>query len=133
MVGAGSVVDGRPYEPLGGTVAPLPSWLAVAAAKNTSLTAAKKTSLMPAGVATPDRYVRAAFEAEVAAVAGAWEGARNEQLNRSAFALARFVAAGDLERDVAVAALSAAAEHAGLGLVETTRTLRSAFTARGAA
>jgi hypothetical protein len=133
VLGAGSSVDGRQYESYGGEVAPLPTWLAAALAPPAPRAAPTVPPRPAATLRSTTAYVRAAFEAEVAAVAGAWEGSRNAQLNKSAFALARFVATGDLERDVAVAALSAAAEHAGLGPVETTRTLRSAFTARGAA
>jgi hypothetical protein len=81
----------------------------------------------------PDKYVTAAFEREIEAVAGAWEGSRNSQLNKSAYALARFVAANQLDRDVVIAALTHAAEACGLASTETARTIRSAFSARGAA
>lgn len=76
-------------------------------------------------------YVRAAVEAEVGAVASAPEGTRNDQLNRSAFALARFVASGDAEAFDLASELAWAATQAGLAEEEIRRTLASAFGARG--
>ncbi len=50
-----------------------------------------------------DRYCAAAITAELKCLAAAGEGQRNEQLNRSAYAVAQFVAAGDHPAGVAVA------------------------------
>ena len=47
-------------------------------------------------------YVASALEREVAAVADAGEGGRNDQLNRSAFALGRYVGAGHLQESEVV-------------------------------
>jgi hypothetical protein len=77
-------------------------------------------------------YVRAALAAELDAVANAAEGARNVQLNRSAYAVGRFAADGLVDVDAAEDALADAATHAGLDYAEAARTIRSAFRARGA-
>jgi hypothetical protein len=134
VVGAGSVVDGKTYELLDDSdpVRP-PGWLArLLTTPAAPVDNSPSTSLQPT-LRRPDKYVEAAVLAEIAAVAGAWEGARNNQLNKSAFALARFVAAGQLDRDVAARALRAAAVQAGLTSTEAVTTIRSAFNARGAA
>lgn len=81
-------------------------------------------------IPTAPRYVRRAIELETAAIADAPPGTRNHTLNRAAFALARFVAAGHADADEVFDALSDAAAHAGLGPREIERTIRSAFAAR---
>jgi hypothetical protein len=58
---------------------------------------------------TGSRYARAALEAELEAVRGAPNGAGNDQLNRSAFALGRLVGAGLLGETAVVEALVDAA------------------------
>lgn len=77
-----------------------------------------------------DAYIRAAMEAECAAVASAPEGCRNDTLNRAAHALARFVEDGadpyDLARNLAYAA-----KCSGLGAEEIRGTIKSAFASRG--
>ncbi|GGK86918.1 bifunctional DNA primase/polymerase [Mangrovihabitans endophyticus] len=83
----------------------------------------------PAPVGDPDRYARAALEAEADRVARAPVGARNDTLNRAAFALGRLVGAGMLDEGPVCAELTAAALHAGLGRAETRRTLRSGLSA----
>ncbi|WP_328735697.1 bifunctional DNA primase/polymerase [Streptomyces bobili] len=111
-----TVVDDR--EP-----APLPDWLREA------LTAA------PAAVAGPLRLpvvagslaAQAALEAECAAVAAAPDGTRNTVLNRSAFKVGRFIAWGDLARQVVEEAFQAAGESAGLAAAECRTTIRSAL------
>lgn len=77
-------------------------------------------------------YVRTALTGELAAVASSPAGGRNVQLNRSAYALARFIADGQLDADATADALTEAASAAGLGYAEAASTIRSAFTARGA-
>ena len=79
------------------------------------------------------RYIEVAVEAECAAVACAREGTRNDQLNRSAHALARFVASGDAELYDVVRRLAQAATRAGLTETEIRHTIESAFSARGVA
>jgi hypothetical protein len=80
-------------------------------------------------IAHPDRYAAAALEAEVDRVAHAVVGTRNDTLNRAAFALGRLVGAGLLDAGLVASELSRAARWAGLGRVETRRTIRSGLTA----
>jgi hypothetical protein len=80
-------------------------------------------------VAYPDRYAVAALAAESARVAAAPVGARNDTLNRAAFALGRFVGAGLLDAGEVVRELDAAARRAGLGRAEVRRTIRSGLSA----
>ena len=76
------------------------------------------------------KYVDVALERETAAVASANEGTRNDQLNRSAFALARFVHEGQLPPAVYVEQLTAAASSTGLVESEIRLTLASALQGR---
>ena len=69
-------------------------------------------------------YGRQALDAEAGKVALAPEGRRNDQLNRSAFAVGQLVAAGHLDQIEAVQALCAAADRAGLGQQRPTRTIK---------
>jgi hypothetical protein len=75
-----------------------------------------------------DQYLAVAFGRECEAVRSASAGTRNDQLNRSAFALARFIpriSAEELESD-----LLAAARDAGLPEAEARRTISSAIRGR---
>jgi hypothetical protein len=83
----------------------------------------------PQPIVHPDRYAQAALDAEAARVAGAPVGARNDTLNRAAFALGRLVGAGLLDDRSVIRELSGAARYAGLGRAETMRTIRSGLTA----
>lgn len=76
-------------------------------------------------------YVMAAIERECLQVESAPEGTRNDQLNKSAHALARFVAAGSADGSAVASALAYAAATAGLSEREIAKTLESAFRARG--
>jgi hypothetical protein len=78
-----------------------------------------------------DRYVLRALESELALVASAPNGRRNEQLNESAFSLFRFVIEGRMSAGPIVHSLEAAAFHAGLTEREIQSTIRSAARARG--
>lgn len=77
------------------------------------------------------KYVARAFQAELALVACAPSGRRNDQLNASAHAVFRFVAEGKLSAATATDALLAAAAHAGLARREALATISSAAKARG--
>jgi hypothetical protein len=77
----------------------------------------------------PDRYAAAALTAESDRVARAPVGARNDTLNRAAFALGRLVGAGLLDPSHVLRELEAAAQFAGLSRAETRRTIRSGLTA----
>jgi hypothetical protein len=79
------------------------------------------------------RYAIKALESELALVAIALKGRRNEQLNASAHALYRFVERGELPNDVVRRGLLAAAQHAGLSEREALGTISSAAKARGCA
>ncbi|MET0425288.1 MAG: bifunctional DNA primase/polymerase [Actinoplanes sp.] len=88
------------------------------------------SALRPYGViAHPDRYAQVALAAEAGRVARAPVGARNDTLNRAAFALGRLVGGGLLDQAGTVRELEAAARFAGLGRVEARRTIRSGLTA----
>jgi hypothetical protein len=83
----------------------------------------------PLGVGGGLAYVAAALRRELEAVALAPEGARNDALNRAAYALGRFVADGRLDaRDVGPALVGAAA-GAGLPRREAERTVASGLRA----
>jgi P4 family phage/plasmid primase-like protien len=71
------------------------------------------------------RYAEAALRDEALAVAGSPTGSRNDQLNRSAFSLGQFVAAGVLSEVEVIRELSRAAVNAGLEPDEIDRTIRS--------
>jgi hypothetical protein len=135
VVGAGSVVNGSAYEVvIDNDPKPLPQWISrllVARPKVEPQSLASRLSLLSKpGVRSADRYVTAAFNNELDAVRTAPQGQRNDQLNRSAFAISRFVAASQLDGTHAAAALLDAALHAGLTEFESVRTIRSAFTAQ---
>jgi hypothetical protein len=85
--------------------------------------------LTPTGAAPTiltDGYVRAAFEREVAAVRSASSGARNDTLNRSVFAVWRFVTQGRLDEEVVVREFAYAARACGLDDLEAAATIKSA-------
>jgi hypothetical protein len=70
-------------------------------------------------------YGTAALTAETDNIATAVEGQRNDQLNRSAYAIGQLIAGRQLDATHAIAALETAALASGLGQTETTRTLDS--------
>ncbi|OPY57388.1 MAG: hypothetical protein A4E49_00053 [Methanosaeta sp. PtaU1.Bin112] len=75
------------------------------------------------------RYAEAALEDEVKILGSTPTGNRNEQLNRSAFALGQFVAAGVLSEAEVISALSRAAMYAGLDPEEIRATITSGLDA----
>jgi hypothetical protein len=78
-----------------------------------------------------DRYLERAIAAELALIASAPEGRRNDQFNESAFSLFRFAAEGRIAAGSVARGLEAAARHAGLAPREIASTLKSAATKRG--
>ncbi len=76
-----------------------------------------------------DCYIAAAITAELRCLAAAGDGQRNDQLNRSAYAVAQFVAAGAVPEDWARGELEGAAVQIGLPVFEARRTIGSAFAA----
>ncbi|HEX5740317.1 MAG TPA: bifunctional DNA primase/polymerase [Pilimelia sp.] len=128
VVAAGSTVAGRPYVvDLDTDPAPLPAWLAAL------LAPAPLPPQRPVVVDLPtDRtgaYVRAAINREAERVTTAPDGERNRSLYIAAVALGQLAAGGALAEDDARAVLEQAAGRAGLGHVETARTIRSGLAA----
>ncbi len=76
-----------------------------------------------------DSYCAAAITSELKYLAEVEEGQRNDQLNRSAFAVAQFVAAGAVPEPWARQQLETHARAIGLYPVEIARTIDSAFAA----
>lgn len=72
-------------------------------------------------------YGRAALESELGRLALAPVGARNDTLNRAAFAMGQLIGGGHLEPSEAAGALLAVALRIGLGGVEAERTISSAL------
>lgn len=107
------------YTPLGDcrTPAPLPRWLANDLARaGLKRRAPRRSPLSP--LVLPDfaagrGYVASAVRAELEAVAACRSG-RNDQLNKSAFALGQFVGAGLVDRNDVHQALTEAAQSAGV-------------------
>ncbi len=83
----------------------------------------QQTSSADAG--SYEAYVQKAMDAEFCAVRDAPEGTRNDQLNRSAFALGQLVGAGVLAETTAETALFEAALACGLGRSESSKTISS--------
>ncbi|MEV6747406.1 bifunctional DNA primase/polymerase [Streptomyces sp. NPDC051080] len=124
VVAASSTVGGHAYEVVDpAPVAELPAWLLAA------LTPAPAPA-QPVRIQVPrfgNRAADAALERETAIVRATTEGGRNGQLLRSARAVGRFVAWGDLPRHVAEEAFQGAGEAAGLPAAECRATIRSAL------
>jgi len=74
-------------------------------------------------------YARRALDAELGRIASAPEGQRNEQLNRSAYALGQLVAAGTLDPHAVADALVLVATRAGLAEAEARSTIASGLRA----
>jgi hypothetical protein len=77
------------------------------------------------GSDNPVPYALGALEREVAKVAAAPKGTRNDTLNIAAHSLGQLVGAGALERSAVEVSLAAAAESVGLGARETAATIAS--------
>jgi Bifunctional DNA primase/polymerase, N-terminal len=115
VVGAGSAVDGKPYDLLDGMdPAPLPAWI-------TRMLAAARSA--KAGNRTPGALSRR-VAGLVRAVESAPEGQRNDTLYWAACRAAELDGA---ERDAAADALADAAGYAGLSPLEARRTMDSAM------
>ncbi|GBQ04144.1 DNA primase [Streptomyces spongiicola] len=103
--------------------APLPEWLCTLLAPRQP---ARGLSVAPVAPRS-SRCATAALNAETAAVATTTEGGRNARLLAGARAIGRFVAWGDLPRDVVAEAFQGAGEAAGLPPAECRATIRSAL------
>lgn len=122
VVAPGSVTAAGAYE-VTHPVAPepFPAWLYGLLAPRQAL---RTLTGRPASSKT-GRYAAAALNAETASVESAPAGERNGTLLRAARALGRFIAVGDLPRDVVEEALQWAGESAGLPSSECSSTIRS--------
>jgi hypothetical protein len=126
VVGPLSVIAGREYRLRGSVraLASLPAWLSALCVPRPA-----PAPVPWAGPPASDAYAQAALDGEAVLVAAAPEGCRNDQLNRSAHALARFPDR-ELQAGAILAVLGAAAQRAGLREPEIGRTIRSALRAR---
>ena len=97
-------------------VAPAPPWLLAMLERPRG-----EDAPSPAPLSTDDRhrrYALAALDSACIEVRAAPEGARNDTLNRQAFALGRLVGAGALSEGLAIAGLADAGQSAGLSARE---------------
>ncbi|MFI6889954.1 bifunctional DNA primase/polymerase [Streptosporangium canum] len=114
VVGPTSIWEGRTYDVVKDTpIIVLPNWIAELL---DNLTPKWTGEVKPVGSLpkTQDLYVQRALEGEVQNILEIGAGARNDQLNRSAFSLGTLVGAGLLDQADAVTALRAAADAVGL-------------------
>ena len=104
------------------------SWLDALKGPRPRPTPPAGTPLEPLAVAAGvTRYAATALAREVAAVAGAEEGTRNDALNASTFALAQLVAAGALDERTVRDEMTRAGVARGLSAREVAATVASAF------
>lgn len=122
VVAPGSTTPDGAYEVAhDAPVAELPGWLAAL------LTEPDRPAPAPVRVHDGTRAARVALERECAVIAAATDGGRNSTLHKSACKVARFVAWGDLPRDVTEQAIQGAGEATGLPPAECRTTIRSAL------
>ncbi|WP_330339034.1 bifunctional DNA primase/polymerase [Streptomyces sp. NBC_00557] len=125
VVAAGSITPQGVYDAVNRCpVAELPAWLMRELQRPAPAPVAMAPLIVP-GAAT--RRATVALERETAAVRGTGEGGRNNRLLEGARALGRFVAWGEIARDVVEEAFQAAGEAAGLAPAECRATIRSAL------
>lgn len=134
VVGAGTIRHDGTYELADDRdPVPLPRWLAAAAARKPE---SRPVTVTRDETGAGNGYAAAALRGEIAAVLAAGRGHRNDQLNRSAFALGTLIGAGDLAEDGVTAALMSAAEAIGLagddGRGQCERTIASGIKAGSA-
>jgi hypothetical protein len=128
VIGAGSRAGGRAYRARDERPpAPLPAWITSLLRDKAAVTA-RVRSPVPNG-ARGTAYAMAALNEETRLVATARPGTRNNTLNRAAFNLGQFAAAGLLPPLAVATALSDAAGRAGLPEGEARRTIRSGMAA----
>ncbi|MET9901917.1 bifunctional DNA primase/polymerase [Streptomyces sp. NPDC006446] len=125
IVAAGSITPQGAYEVINGApVAKLPAWL-LSLLQNPATPDRTPAPLLIPGQAT--RRAEVALARETAAVRGTSEGGRNNRLLAGARSLGRFVAWGEITRDVVETAFQAAGEAAGLSSGECRTTIHSAL------
>ncbi|GLW45155.1 hypothetical protein Stsp02_08170 [Streptomyces sp. NBRC 14336] len=122
VVAPGSTTPDGAYEVAhDAPVAELPGWLVAL------LTEPHRPAPVPVRVHDGTLAARVALERECAVITAATDGGRNSTLHKSACKVARFVAWGDLPRDVAEQAIQGAGEATGLPPAECRTTIRSAL------
>jgi hypothetical protein len=106
--------------------APLPHWIRAPQPRaNYSSSMGSASALRGAGTA----YGLAALRDEIDVLTKTPEGGRNDQLNRSAFALGQLVGAGELAEQTVLAELKDAGIRIGLDHRETVKTIKSGLSA----
>jgi len=128
VVAPPSAIEGNPYEwghPPDIELPGPPPWL-LALLRPTMAPSAARAAIVGRSASS---YGRRALEAEVGRLAMAREGARNAQLNASAFALGQLVVAGSLDAREVVEALATVAERIGLAPGEIEKSLASGLQA----
>ncbi|NNN36153.1 DNA primase [Streptomyces sp. S3(2020)] len=125
IVAAGSITSQGTYEVINGTpVTLLPAWLLSLLQTPATPDRAPAPLLIPSQAT---RRAEVALTRETAAVRGMSEGGRNNRLLAGARSLGRFVAWGEITRDVVETAFQAAGEAAGLSSGECRTTIHSAL------
>ncbi|MEU2505995.1 bifunctional DNA primase/polymerase [Streptomyces sp. NPDC007863] len=129
VVGAGSSVDGRPYQVVHETIpAPLPTWLAKLLVPAT-LPPQGPLNVSLLSTEGLDRYLGAALTGEIERVARAVEGNRNNALYQASVALGQLVAGGELAEGQVTAKLVVTAMGKGLSETDARRTVASGLRA----
>lgn len=133
IVGAPSVhpLTGARYEwttSFAATLAPAPAWL-LELSRRSDLPARGPSARPPV---VGHRYARGALISAARKVEAAPSGERNNELNKQAFGLSRFVRSGELDEGLVRRVLVDAARVAGLSGDEAGRTISSALRARKA-
>lgn len=129
VVGAGSVVNARPYAAVSGTEAvPLPAWLA-GLLTPPPLPPQRPVTVALDATARRGKWLRAAVDGELARVTGAAPGGRNNALYIAAVALGQLVAGGELTEPDVTGWLTEAARQVGQGEGEARRTIASGLRA----
>lgn len=110
-------------------IAPCPAWL---------LEISRRRDIAPRQPTQPiaivgARYARGALMDAIRRIETSPDGERNNELNRQAFSLSRFVRSGELGENLVRRALADAAGVAGLSAFEADQTISSALRARKAA
>jgi hypothetical protein len=106
-------------------LADLPAWLLSRMLERATPPKPPRTPRSRSGSLSPDRYTRFVFQQVIAELSQATEGTRNDSLNRAAFRLGQFVAAGLLVRSDVETALLEQAMALGLRDREAQATVRS--------
>lgn len=109
----------------------MPDWLLEVASGNTLAEKSLPTQMSSSAKsqAPSSRYGQRAMDRELVILGNTPKGSRNDQLNKSALALAQLAAGGQIEAEQAQNALRYVAHTIGLGIDEIERTLKSGWQA----